>query len=426
MKYCLSLNIKRAFTCVLSAIILIQFQLLAFTAAAQNAIVSENALPGNSPSQWDITGDGDLSIQGFATDISVNKGETVNFKINTDANAYTIKIYRLGYYQGKGARYIGKAKITATLPQTQPNAIYDAATGLTDCGNWQVSAHWDVPATAVSGIYIAKLTRTDNNGSSHIVFVVRDDASHSDLFFQTSDATWQAYNVYGGNSLYVGSTSYPGGHAAKVSYNRPFITRNGGGGGGAAEDWLFNSEYPMIRFLERNGYDISYTTDVDADRRGNLMLNHKVYMSVGHDEYWSAGQRANVEAARNAGIHLAFFGGNEVYWKTRYESSTDGTNTPYRTLVCYKEGTLGENACGGKCDPLSLVWTGLWRDGCAYSSADGCRPENALSGQISWDGTEGAIQVPDIYKNLRFWRNTSIANLANGETATFPDEYVGL
>ena len=67
------------------------------------------------------------------------------------------------------------------------------------------------------------------------------------------------------------------------------------------------------------------------------LLEHKVFLSVGHDEYWSAAQRANVEAAANAGVHLAFFSGNEVFWKTRWETSIDGTATPYRTLVCYKE-----------------------------------------------------------------------------------------
>src|ERR1700754_3654703 len=85
--------------------------------AAQNPIVTENALEGNPASEWDITGAGDLSIQGFATDISVNKGETIRFKIKTDASAYTIKVYRLGYYNGKGARFMGNAVITATLPQ---------------------------------------------------------------------------------------------------------------------------------------------------------------------------------------------------------------------------------------------------------------------------------------------------------------------
>ena len=88
---------------------------------------------------------------------------------------------------------------------------------------------------------------------------------------------------------------------------------------------MFNAEYPMVRWLESNGYDVTYITGVDSDRAGALMRNHKVFLSVGHDEYWSGGQRANVEAARNAGVHLAFFSGNEVFWKTRWETSIDGS-----------------------------------------------------------------------------------------------------
>ncbi len=83
-----------------------------------------------------------------------------------------------------------------------------------------------------------------------------------------------------------------------------------------------------------------------------------------------------------------------------------------RTLVCYKEGTLGENVCGGNCDPTD-TWTGLWRDGCdaGTEATDACNPENSLTGQISWDGTTQSIIVPAAYKDLRFWRNTSIADL---------------
>ncbi|MBL7744893.1 MAG: DUF4082 domain-containing protein, partial [Chitinophagaceae bacterium] len=385
---------------------------------AQNEIVTENLLTGNPSSEWDISGAGDLTIQGFATDISVDKGNTIHFKINTDAAAYTISIYRLGYYQGNGARLITSlGSFTGTV---QPSPNTNAGTGIVDCSNWSESASWAVPSTAVSGVYIAKLTRTDNNGSSHIPFVVRDDAGNSDLLFKTSDATWQAYNVYGGNSLYVGSTSYSGGHAVKVSYNRPFITRAGGGGGGVMEDMVFNAEYPMIRFLERNGYDVSYTTDVDMDRDVTLITPsiHKVLLSVGHDEYWSANERAKFEAARNAGVHLAFFSGNEVYWKTRWEDN-------HRTLVCYKEGTLGENVCNGECDP-DPEWTGLWRDGCsAVDGTGGCNPENALSGQISWYESSQPITVPDTYKNLRFWRNTSVALLGSGQTETLTDGTLG-
>ena len=73
----------------------------------QNPIVTENALTGTPKSTWDISGAGDLTIQGFATDISVNKGQTVHFKIETaPAASYTITIHRIGYYQGNGARQI--------------------------------------------------------------------------------------------------------------------------------------------------------------------------------------------------------------------------------------------------------------------------------------------------------------------------------
>uniref|UniRef100_A0A832I353 DUF4082 domain-containing protein n=1 Tax=Eiseniibacteriota bacterium TaxID=2212470 RepID=A0A832I353_UNCEI len=396
---------------------------LAGAAFAQNPIVAENALPGNPASEWEVSGAGDPSIQGFATDISVNRGGTIGFKVSTDAAQFEIRIYRLGWYGGDGARLVATIGPLAGAVQAVPPP--DPTTGLVDCGAWAQSAAWAVPGGAVSGIYLARLVRLDTQGASHVVFVVRDDASTSDLLFKTSDATWQAYNVFGGNSLYVGTTSYPGGHATHVSYNRPFVTRAGGGGGGASEDWLFNAEYPMVRWLEANGYDVTYTTDVDADRHGALIANHRVFLSVGHDEYWSAAQRAHVEAARDAGTHLAFLSGNEVYWKTRWETSPV-TGDPYRTLVCYKEGTLGENACGGKCDPLPNVWTGLWRDGQAFSPpADGHAPENALTGQISWGLGEAALQVPAAFRDHRFWRNTSVAALGAGQTATLGARILG-
>jgi hypothetical protein len=379
-------------------------------AAPPNAIVAENCITGNPASEWDVSGAGDLSIQGYATQISVNRGSAVTFKVNTNATNYRFDIYRMGYYGGMGARKITSVNPTATLPQSQPNCLSDATTGLVDCGNWAVSGSWTVPATAVSGIYFAKLVRTDTGGSSHIVFVVRDDASTSDLLFQTSDTTWQAYNEYGGNSLYVGA---PAGRAYKVSYNRPFTTRAVAGG----QDWVFNAEYPMVRFLESNGYNVSYFSGVDADRSGNLIRNHKTFLSVGHDEYWSANQRANVETARGAGVNLAFFSGNEVFWKTRWENSIDGSGTAYRTLVSYKE-----THANAKIDPTA-AWTGTWRDPRFTPPADGGRPENALTGTIFMNndtGTPYAITVPAADGKMRLWRNTSVASLGSEQIATFP------
>jgi hypothetical protein len=377
-----------------------------------NAVVAENCLPGTPQSTWDVSGAGSSTIQGFATDISVNRGSIIHFKIDTDASAYHLDVYRMGYYGGNGARKV--ATVTHSGVQTQPTCSRPEetgsnASGLIDCGNWTTSADWNVPANAVSGIYFAKAIRDDTGAASHIVFVVRDDAGHSNLFFQTSDTTWQAYNTYGGRSLYVGDG--PGtnpSRAYKVSYNRPIITR-----GASPEDSVFNAEYPMVRWLERNGYDVSYTTGVDSDRSGALIRNHGVFMSVGHDEYWSGTQRANVTAARDAGVNLAFFSGNEVFWKTRWENSN-------RTLVSYKE-THNE----AKIDPTT-AWTGTWRDPRPFNP-EGAQPENSLTG-TSFLVNEGsvALQVPPAEGSFRLWRGSGVASAAAaGQTSTLTDQSLG-
>ena len=267
--------------------------------------------------------------------------------------------------------------------------------------------------SAVSGVYLAKLERTDGvAGTSHIAFVVRDDGGGSDLLFQTSDTTWQAYNDYGGNSLYEGAPDQDRPRAYKVSYNRPFDTREE-----TAQDWLFHAEYPMIRWLERNGYDVSYSSGVDTDARGAELREHATFLSVGHDEYWSAGQRANVEAARDAGVNLAFFSGNEVFWKTRWEAGSDGAS--HRTLVSYKETHATSSI-----DPSSQ-WTGTWRDPRPFNP-EGARPENALTGTAFMvnSGTR-TIRVPAADGRLRLWRNTPLATLPAGQVATLADDTLG-
>jgi hypothetical protein len=384
---------------------------VASCATPANSIEAENCLPGTPQSTWDISGTGDSSIQGFGDNISVNVGQTINFKINTTATLFHLDIYRMGYYQGNGARKV--TTVTGT-PLNQPNCRTDSGTGLYDCGNWGVSASWTVPSNAVSGIYFARVIRDDTGGASHIVFIVRNDASHSDILFQASDTSWQAYNDYGGKNLYGCGGWDLTCRAYKVSYNRPFHTRDFQG---ESVTWVFGNEYPMVRWLEANGYDVTYFTDTDTDRYGALLTNHKLWMSNGHDEYWSGGQRANVEAARNAGVHLAFFSGNTMFWKTRWENSIDGTNTPYRTLVCYKE------TANDVTDPLDPpTWTGTWRDPRFSPPADGGRPENAVKGNLFRmnGGQSATMQVPAADGKMRFWRNTTVATLSSGSASLAP------
>lgn len=379
-----------------------------------NRISCENSKPGSPRDEWDIDGAGADSIQGFSSDISVNSGRRIDFKIDTSASAYSITIYRTGYYGGDGARKIATVAPTAPLPQRQPECITDVSTELFDCGNWANSASWNVPANAISGVYIARLERKDNGDGSHITFIVRDDSSHSDLVFQTSDTTWQAYNKYGGSNFYVGGAN---GRAYKISYNRPFNTR----AGVTARDFYFSVEYAVVRFIEKNGYDVSYIAGIDSARSGKLIQNHKTFMSVGHDEYWSRERRANVEAARDAGVNLMFLSGNAVYWKTRYEDSADAGKTEYRTLVSYKETWAFR-----KIDP-SPEWTGTWRDP-RYAPKDrgGGMPENGLTGTLYVANfSDLPLTVSADEGKLRLWRNTGLQSMAAGAKTALAPHTVG-
>jgi hypothetical protein len=227
---------------------------------SDDRIINENQKPGTARAIWDAAASN--QIEGFATDISVDNGDTVFFKINVDAPdgvavPYRIEIYRLGYYGGDGATLVTSIDTAGT---TQPDPLTDAR-GLVDAGNWAVSASWDTPEDAVSGVYLAKLQRLDANGepiagaTNQIPFIIRQDelrpdGTRSDILLQTSDTTWQAYNGWGGKGGQIGGNFYGGfdqpdnltadpgpfaqDRAFAVSYNRPFTTRDGGGAAAGA------------------------------------------------------------------------------------------------------------------------------------------------------------------------------------------------
>ena len=393
-----------------------------------NPIVCENELPGTPESVWDVNpGDG-TTIQGFADPFSVNIGDTISFKIESPATAYAIDIYRMGYYDGDGARYITSLTPNILVSQNQPACATDASTGLVDCSDWGVSATWTVPPTAVSGVYFAKIYRTDGTSDENqIPFVVADNASTSDIVMMTNDETWEAYNDWGGYSLYSGSagdsadSQFEPGRAVEVSYDRPFATRFDGIDPDG-RTFFFADEFPMIEFLEENGYDVTYVSqaDVSAPGAASMLEQHKVFLTAGHSEYWDPGDRSNVTAARDAGVNLAFFAGNVMWWETRWAADANGEN--YRTLITYKESL--DSAQTDPDDPPD--WTGNWRDPRFSPPAGGGQPENALTGQL-WmvNCCSYADQVPYAYSKLSIWQNTAVANLQPGQTYTMPPETLG-
>ncbi|WP_247369031.1 MULTISPECIES: DUF4082 domain-containing protein [unclassified Bradyrhizobium] len=384
-----------------------------------NSIVLENQKPGTPKSVWQIQpGDNSTQTQGFTTAISTNVGGAVQFKINnlTGNPNYHVDVYRLGYYGGNGARLVTSLQHQGAAAVVQPAPLTDPSTGLVDAGNWSVTDSWSVPTDAVSGVYIANVV----NGTQifQVPFIIRNDASHSDVVLQTTDQDWQAYNGWGGANLYFGNGPGINGSAYAVSYNRPLVTRDGTGTFSEGGDSPFTAEIAAIYWLEQNGYDVSYISGIDAATKGSLLLNHKVFMDAGHDEYWTEAQRANVEAAAHAGVNLAFLTANEIFWKTRLAPSIDGSGTANRTLISYKD-----THANALIDPSGQA-TGNYSDP-RFSAP---LPSNELTGTLFAVNAfrYDTITIPYSMTQLRFWRNTAVAQTSSGQTASLVPGLLGV
>lgn len=339
-------------------------------------VETENARPGDST--WILNNPADREIEGYASATSVNRGETILFFVNTVDPSYTIEIYRMGWYGGAGARLVKSGIRLEGMRQTMP--MPDPATGLIEC-DWIPSYELatynpDDPDDWVSGVFLAKLTGTSSGKQSYIIFVVRDDTRPSEFLFQSSVTTYQAYNGWGGKSTYP-SGSVGERWAYKVSFNRPYarsLHPSAGSGVGAGDFLTATSihpsspispagwEYNMVRWLERQGYDVTYSTNIDTHRDGDWWKYHKVWLSVGHDEYWSREMRSHVEEARERGISLGFFSSNTCYWQIRLEPSPV-TGQPLRTMVAYKEAARRFDPYAIDDDPANdRLVTAQWRE----------------------------------------------------------------
>jgi hypothetical protein len=296
-------------------------------AASPNPIVAENALSGSDPATWLPPAYPSASVQGYTSEISVQPGETVHFHVSTnDGDRYRIEVYRLGWYDGSGAR------LETCLPSCsgdEPGGTFgrpqpDPVTGVVRAG-WPVTDTLSVPTTWVSGYYYALLRVTsggdDTGARGYVVFIVRDPPiRRSPILVQVPVNTWQAYNPWGGKSLYPFSSTDLA-PAQRVSFDRPLAYTAQG-----AFDW----EYNFVRWVEHEGYDVSYQTDVDTDAHPESLLEHRLVVADGHDEYWTKRMRDAFDAARDAGTNLALTDSNASYWQVRYE---DGG----RTIVGYKD-----------------------------------------------------------------------------------------
>lgn len=309
----------------------------------ENKIIIENRLAGTS--DWLISVKEDScslpdhrycrrpQIEGYASQTSVAAGDTINLYVSTNPGAdFTIDIYRLGYYQGKGGNL--KKTIGPLKGKIQVNDEPDPKTNFIEC-KWDQSYQMAIPSDWLSGVYICKLTTVPAKFQSYIIFIVKDDRK-TDFLFQCSDLTWQCYNrwPYWHSTYDEGHQPWVNTNGAVVSFDRPYAiyvnelpSAFNGLSNGSGEYLMW--EYPLSFWMEKEGYDVSYISNIDTHADSAGLLRAKGFLSVGHDEYWTYDMFNNVRNARDKGLSLLFLSGNSVDGVEYLSPSTD--NRPNRT-----------------------------------------------------------------------------------------------
>jgi N,N-dimethylformamidase beta subunit-like, C-terminal len=295
--------------------------------APPNPVQRENALPGSRG--WQIPPTAGTVITGYASETSVAPGQKFHLHVSAPPGSrYRVGVYRLGWYRGVGGRLVmcipgcRSSKPAASQP---PPTTPDPLTGLFDTP-WRTTDVVKIPRDALSGYYEAKLeivNGPDTGAVGGIPLIVRQSrsAAPSAVLIQVPVNTWEAYNPWGGKSLYGYGTST---HATEVSFDRPYDQQE-------FYDMATKLELPWVQFLEREGVDVSYQTDVDTDRHPASLLRHRLVFAIGHDEYWTQRMRDGFDTALALGTNL-MFGSNSGLWRMDYDASR-------RTIVEWRDGT---------------------------------------------------------------------------------------
>lgn len=283
-------------------------------------IVEENKKQGTT--DWHIPDDKAMwaKIEGFSDNPSINIGDPLALHVSTRAGLWQVSAYRIGNYNKAGGRLVWRSEPQRGVDQGGPVVQQP---GETWTAPWKESLKIQTDANWPPGQYLLRLESNDG-GAAFVPLTIRDDKSNSDLIVQSAVATWQAYNGWGGASVYTGKRT----RADIVSFDRPYT------GNGSAE--FLGREFEMIYFIEGLGLDVSYWTDIDLHARGELAMNHRAIVIPGHDEYYTVQMRKNLETARDAGVNIGFFGANNVYRRIRLSDGPLGAN---RMLTNYRDAS---------------------------------------------------------------------------------------
>jgi sugar lactone lactonase YvrE len=322
-----------------------------------NAITRENALPGAD--DWPLMPPAiEHVVEGYGSKITMAPGQSVDVMVSVAAaTAVSWRVYRLGWYGGTGARLMQSGGPLDVTPQA--SCPRDPTTSRVEC-RWPSTFTIATGSDWISGVYLVKLH--SSAGEAYVPFVIVD-GRRANIVQNVNVTSWQAYNSFGGESLYAdGSGTMPHQKAWEVSYDRPFANDHGAGR-------LFDFEADLIRFVEALGYDVTYTTAFDLAHDATQVKQARLFVSDANDEYWLQAEKDAVQAARDAGVSLAFLGADQVLWRVRAQPSVTGVAN--RVLAGYKEDQDK--------DPV-LAMQGPTATTARFRDPPLANPENALSG----------------------------------------------
>ena len=331
-------------------------------AAAAQGKGSAGASPATPPrpaltptADWHAVSPAGTSIEGFASRTSVLPDGSVELRVNATASAFSVSAFRMGSYGGQQAALAWKG---GPFPAVAQPAAVELPETRTMTAPWQPTA--TVTATGwPPGAYLLRLEGADG-AQSYVPLTVRSPKGAGRIVLLQAVTTWQAYNSWGGTSLYHGSDHRGGeSRAYAVSFDRPYNEEQGSG------DFLGN-DLPLVTFAEGLGIPLGYATDVDLHDDPHLLDGALAVVSPGHDEYYSTAMRDGLTRARDFGTNVFFLGANAVYRHIRMSDTSVGPN---RLETDYKDAGL---------DPLTRTDPGestpQWR------SAPLNRPESDLVG----------------------------------------------
>ena len=347
-------------------------------------VSAENDRPGTT--SWKIR-QPKGSIAGFANRTYARPGQRIKLYVSTPAAMFHAEAFRMGYYQGTGARLIWKSADLAGKRQSR--CPVTPGRNMVACDNWTASASFTVSAAFLPGDYLIKLVGRGGQ-QSYVPLTIWDPASRATYLVQNDVLTWQAWNPWGGYDYYQGLGNCPAGQyplcsrARVVSFDRPYGSEDGSGN-------FLKLEYPLVRFAEKHGLDVTYAPDLAIAQHPRFLLHHRVLLSLGHDECWSlAGRRAAV-AAHDHGMNIVFFGASPILRHVRLHRSPLG---PGREEVDYRDARADPLA--GKVSPLQVT-------GNTWGSPPTNWPESGFVGEMYAGFLEPGRQVSLVVADATSW-----------------------